>query len=212
MYARRRPRLTMSPSNGLLPTGSAVNSFTVNFTGQFTHFGATTSPVISGEGVTLTNFIVNGTTSATATINIVGVTNGTPTATGPRLVTFTTGGEIVATYFNVTQTPVGLINISPYQAPQSTTTSVEIFGLNTHFNSNTTQVLFGPQITVNNASLNVIDATHLTVSVTTSYSDLGNSFLRRMAGRMCTSTARQVRAIQRPPACLLRQTALEAEL
>ena len=45
--------------------------------------------------------------------------------------------------------------------------------LNTHFNANTTQVLFGPQITVNPGTLNVIDATHLTVSVTTSYMDLG---------------------------------------
>jgi hypothetical protein len=167
------PTLTMSPANGLLPTGSAVNSFTVNFTGQFTHFGPTTLPVISGEGVTLTGFKVFGATSATATINIVGVTNGTSTATGPRKVTFTTGGEIVTTYFNVTKTPVEIINISPYQAPQSTTATVAITGLNTHFNPNTTQVLFGPQITVNNASLNVIDATHLTVSVTTSYMDLG---------------------------------------
>ncbi|MFZ1084781.1 MAG: Ig-like domain-containing protein [Terracidiphilus sp.] len=167
------PTLTMSPANGLLPSGSAVNSFTVNFTGQFTHFGPTTLPVISGEGITLTGFNVTGTTSATATINIVGVTNGTQTATGPRKVTFTTGGEIVTTYFNVTKTPVGIINISPYQAPQSATATVEIYGLNTHFNPNTTQVLFGPQITVNNASLNVIDATHLTVSVTTSYMDLG---------------------------------------
>jgi methionine-rich copper-binding protein CopC len=167
------PTLTMSPANGLLPTGSAVNSFTVNFTGQFTHFGATTLPVVSGEGVTLTNFNISGLTGASATINIVGVTNGTPTATGPRKITFTTGGEIVTTYFNVTKTPVGIISISPYQAPQNTTTTVEIYGLNTHFNPNTTQVLFGPQITVNNASLNVIDATHLTVSVTTSYLDLG---------------------------------------
>ncbi|MGB7984257.1 MAG: Ig-like domain-containing protein [Terracidiphilus sp.] len=166
------PTLTMSPANGLLPSGSAVNSFTVNFTGQFTHFAnGATNPVVSGEGVTLTGFNVTGTTSATATINIVGVTNGTQTATGPRKVTFTTNGEIVSTYFNVTQTPVGIINISPYQAPQNTTTTVEITGLNTHFNTNTTQVLFGPQITVNNASLNVLDATHLTVSVTTNYVD-----------------------------------------
>ena len=166
------PTLTMSPSNGALPTGSPVNSFTVNFTGQFTHFAnGATNPVISGEGVTLTNFNVTGTTSATGTINIVGITNGTPTATGSRLVTFTTNGEIVTTNFNVTQTPVGIINISPYQAPQSTTTTVAITGLNTHFNQNTTQVLFGPQITVNPGTLNVIDSTHLTVSVTTSFLD-----------------------------------------
>ena len=41
------------------------------------------------------------------------------TATGPRLVTLTTGGEIVTTYFNVTQTPVGIIAVAPYHAPQN---------------------------------------------------------------------------------------------
>jgi LEA14-like dessication related protein len=78
------PTLTMSPANGLLPSGSAVNSFSVSFTGQFTHFGPTTSSVISGEGVTLQNFTVTGLNSATATVQIIAGTNGTPTATGPR--------------------------------------------------------------------------------------------------------------------------------
>jgi hypothetical protein len=170
------PTLTMSPANGLLPSGSAVNSFSVSFTGQFTHFGQTTSSVISGEGVTLQNFTVTGLNSATATVQIIAGTNGTPTATGPRLVTLTTGGEIVTTYFNVTQTPVGIISVSPYHAPPSITLSVEIVGLNTHFTNsgaNPTQVLFGPQITVVPGTINVIDATHLTVSVTTSFYDNG---------------------------------------
>jgi len=165
------PSLTMSPNNGLLPSGSAVNSFPINFTGQFTHFGPTTQAVVAGEGVTLTGFNVSGVNGASAIVNIVGVTNGTQTATGPRLVTLTTGGEIVTTYFNVTQTPVGIIAVAPYHAPQNVSTNVEIVGLNTHFNANTTQVLFGPQITVNPGTLNVIDPTHLTVSVTTNYLD-----------------------------------------
>ena len=165
------PTLTMSPSNGLLPTGAAVNSFNVSFTGQFTHFGPTTSSVISGEGVTLQNFAVTGLNSATATVQIIAGTNGTPTATGLRLVTLTTGGEIVTTNFNVTQTPVGIISVSPYHAPPTTTTSVEIVGLNTHFNQNITQVLFGPQITVVPGTLNVISPTDLKVSVTTSFID-----------------------------------------
>jgi hypothetical protein len=155
----------------LLPSGSAVNSFPINFTGQFTHFGPTTQAVVAGEGVTLTGFNVSGVNGASAIVNIVGVTNGTQTATGPRLVTLTTGGEIVTTYFNVTQTPVGIIAVAPYHAPQNVSTNVEIVGLNTHFNANTTQVLFGPQITVNPGTLNVIDPTHLTVSVTTNYLD-----------------------------------------
>jgi hypothetical protein len=161
------PSLTMSPANGLLPSGSSVNSFNVSFTGQNTHFGLTTLPIISGEGVTLTGFSVTGPMSATGTINIIGGTNGTPTATGPRLVTFTTGGEIVTTYFNVTQTPVALISISPYHAAQSTTVDVSIVGLNTHFTTGMTQVLFGPQITVN--SVTVINNSHLTANITTSY-------------------------------------------
>ncbi len=165
------PTLTMNPANGLLPSGAAINSFAVSFTGQFTKWGPTTVPVISGEGVSLTGFTVTGNTSAIGTINIIGATNGTPTATGARLVTFTTGGEIDTTYFNVTKTPVAIISVSPYHAPQSVTLDVAITGLNTHFESSSgatpTQVLFGPQVTVN--SVSVTDATHLTVNITTSY-------------------------------------------
>jgi LEA14-like dessication related protein len=169
------PTLTMSPANGLLPSGSTVNSFSVSFTGQFTHFGPTTSSVISGEGVTLTGFNPSGLTSATATVNIISGTNGTPTATGPRLITLTTGGEIVTTYFNVTQTPVGIISVSPSHAPPSTTKTVEIIGLNTNFVQGTTQVLFGPQITVDPSSILVKGPADLTVSVTTSFIDNGNT-------------------------------------
>ena len=164
------PTLTVSPANGLLPSGAAVNNVSVSFTGQFTKWGPTTVPVIAGEGVTLTGFNVTGATSATGTISIVGATNGTPTATGPRLITFTTGGEIDTTYFNVTQTPVGIIYVSPWEGPQSTTMDVELTGLNTHWTSggaNPTTVSFGLQITVN--SVTVTDATHLTANITTSY-------------------------------------------
>jgi hypothetical protein len=161
------PTLTMSPANGLLPTAPAVNSFTVNFTGQFTSWGPTTLPVIAGEGVTLSNFQVLSPVNASATLTIIAATNGTPTATGPRLVTLTTGGQIVTTYFNVTSTPVGIISVNPDHTPPSTTVDVAILGLNTHFTSGTTQVLFGPQITVN--SVTVTDNTHLTANITTSY-------------------------------------------
>jgi hypothetical protein len=166
------PTLMMSPPNGLRPFGAAVNSFTANFTGQFTHFGPTTEAVISGEGVTLTNFTVNGSTglSASATVTIISGVNGTPTALGPRKITLTTGGEIVKTYFNVTQTPVGIISVSPYHGPQSTTMNVEIVGLNTHF-TQPTQVQFGPQITVNSVTVNT--DTDLIANITTSFTDNG---------------------------------------
>ena len=162
------PTVTMSPANGLLPSGGAVNQFTVNFTGQFTKWGPTTLPVMAGEGVTLSAFNVLSPLSATATVTIISGVNGTPTATGPRLVTLTTGGQIVTTYFNVTQTPVGIVDVEPWNAQPSTNNlNVAIVGLNTHFNQATTQVLFGPQITVN--SVVVADATHLTANISTSY-------------------------------------------
>jgi hypothetical protein len=150
------PTLMASPANGL--QGS---SFSVSFTGQFTHFSqAGTVPVISGEGVTLTNFTVTSLASATGTLTIA------PTApAGLRKITFTTGGEIVSTYFHVGAASLWMI--SPFQAPPSSTLDVAITGLNTHFASGTTQVLFGAQITVN--SVTVFDATHLTANITTSY-------------------------------------------
>ena len=161
------PTLTMSPANGLLPTAPAANSFTVNFTGQFTTWGPTTLPVIAGEGVTLSNFTILSPVSASATLTIIAGTNGTPTATGSRLVTLTTGGQIVTTNFNVTSTPVGIISINPDHTPPNTTISVEIVGLNTHFTAGTTQVLFGPQITVNSVTVN--SPTDLIANISTSY-------------------------------------------
>ena len=157
------PTLTMSPANGLVPS-SGTNSFNVSFTGQFTHFSQSgTVPVIGGAGVTLTNFTVNSLVSATGTINIAA-----GAAIGSRLVTFTTGGEIVTTYFNVTTIPVGILSVSPWHGPQSTTMNVEIVGLNTHFVSGNTQVIFGgPQITVNSVTVN--SATDLIANITTSY-------------------------------------------
>ena len=170
------PTLTMSPANGLVPS-SGTNSFTVNFTGQFTHFQQSTPPlatdtlpVIAGQGVTLSNFTVTSQGSATATLTI-----SAGAATGPRLVTFTTGTEIVKTNFNVAGTPASLVSVDPWNAGQNLTLDVAIVGQYTHFASGTTQVLFGPQITVN--SITVTDATHLTASISTSYIDTVSSTL-----------------------------------
>ncbi|HEX3985959.1 MAG TPA: Ig-like domain-containing protein [Acidobacteriaceae bacterium] len=171
VYAQT-PTLTMSPANGAVPTNNAPAAFSVSFTGQFTHFSGTaapvTLPVVAGQGVTLSNFAVTSPVSATATLTIA-----PGAATGQRLVTFTTGGEIVTTYFNVTSTPVGLVALNPNHAPQNDTLDVSIVGLNTHFQAGVTQVLFGPQITVN--STTVTDATHVTVNIATSYSVGGTS-------------------------------------
>ena len=155
------PTLTMNPANGLVPTGGTT-SRTVNFTGQFTSFGKSTVPVIAGEGVILTSFKVISGASATATLNIL-----PGAATGLRLVTFTTGSEIVTTYFNVTTTPVGIISVTPPHAAQSATLDVEITGLNTHWTPASTQVQFGPQITVSSFVVN--GPTDITANITTSY-------------------------------------------
>lgn len=161
------PTLTMNPANGLLPSGSAPNTFTVNFTGQFTHWTqAGTVPVVAGSGVTLNSFTVLNGSLAKATLSIAPGTI-TSSPNNPHLVTFTTGAEVETTYFNVTTTPVGIISVSPSHSPQSDTLNVAIVGLNTHFTPNVTQVQFGPQITVN--SVTVTDATHLTANITTSY-------------------------------------------
>ena len=162
------PTLTMSPANGVAPLpGSAPNSFSVSFTGQFTHFSqSATLPVVSGEGVTLSNFKVTSLVSATGTMTIA---PGAPV--GSRKITFTTGGEIVNTSFHVGG--AWLFSIWPDDSPQNNTLDVAITGVNTHFAAGTTAVLFGPQITVN--SITVFDATHLTVNISTSYLDSGVS-------------------------------------
>ena len=165
------PSLTMNPANGLLPLGTNINQFTVNFIGLFTHFNPGTQAVINGEGVTLTNFHVTGKTSASATLTIVAGVNGTPTAAGLRLVTLTTGGEIVKTYFNVATARI--LTVSPWHGPQSTTIPVSIVGINTHWVQGTTAVLAGAQMQVSN--LAVSDAKHLTFDLTTSFSDNGNT-------------------------------------
>ena len=162
------PTLSMNPSNGLTPNTASPTVFTVNFTGQFTHWTqAATVPVIAGEGVTLSNFTVVTPVTATATLTIA-----SGAATGLRLVTFTTGGEIVTTYFNVTYTPIEIIDVEPYHAPQNATLNVELTGLNTHFTPNVSQVFFGPQITVN--TVTVLDNTHLIANITTGYLLEGN--------------------------------------
>jgi hypothetical protein len=148
------PTLSMTPANGM-----PGQTESVSFTGQFTHFSASTLPVVSGQGVSLQNFIVNSLVSAQAKIVIL-----PGAAPGLRTITFTTGGEIVTTYFNVTVTPVYLLNITPYHSPQNNTLNVEITGANTHFTAGTTVVNFDPFITVNSTQVNT--ATDLVSNIT----------------------------------------------
>ena len=148
------PTLNVSPANGIQGT-----SFSVSFTGAFTHFGTTTLPVVNGQGVTLSNFVVNSPVSATGTITIA---QGAPYGLCPF--TFTTGGEIVTTGFNVTNNAAYLYSITPYQSQQNTRLNVVILGVNTHFVAGTTIVNFDPSIAVN--STTVTDGTHVGVNIT----------------------------------------------
>ncbi|RXH57177.1 choice-of-anchor D domain-containing protein [Granulicella sibirica] len=153
VYAQT-PSLTVSPANG--QPGSTVS---VSFTGQFTHFNTATLPVVSGQGVRLVNLNFTSRYSATAKLII------DPSATpGARTITFTTGGEIVSTSFNVSS--AGLLGIAPYHAAQNTTLDVEITGVNTHFTQAVTAVLFDPFITVNTVIVHSI--TDLTAQITVS--------------------------------------------
>ncbi|WP_263376654.1 Ig-like domain-containing protein [Granulicella aggregans] len=149
------PSVAMNPSSGLPGT-----SFTVTFTGDFTHFSSSTTAVVSGEGVTLSPLNLTPGQTITATITIAA-----DAPVGGRTITLTTGTEVVTTGFEVSGTSISVL--SPYEGPQSTTQDIVITGVNTHFVQGTTTVLFGPQITVN--SVTVISPTELTVNITTSY-------------------------------------------
>jgi hypothetical protein len=192
------PSITMSPANGVVPTLNtssntnppAPNVFSVSFSGQFTNWQQgnsnpnlnTQNPVIAGAGVTITSFTVTSPASAIATLSIA-----PGAAANARLVTVTTGDQILTTYFNVTSTPVGIISITPPHTPQGVTTTVAIVGLNTHFCDNVitacptgvtpSTVLFGPEITVVPGSVSVADHTHLTVSISTSFTFNSSSTL-----------------------------------
>ena len=182
------PSVSITPANGLVPT-AGVSNIPVTFNGQFTHWSEgnadpnqnTQVPVIAGEGVTVSNFVVNpGGLSATANINIAA-----GAATGARLVTVTTGSQILTTYFNVTSTPVEIVSVTPPHAPQNATLNIQIVGLNTHWCDNVittcvapytpSVVQFGPEITVVPGSVSVTDNTHLSVQISTNFSFLGNT-------------------------------------
>ena len=161
VYAQT-PTLTMNPANAMPGT-----QFSVSFTGQFTHFVAgKTQLVIAGEGVTPSNFTVTSPVSATATLAIASWAQ-----PGMYLVTMTTGSEIVTTSFAVNY--ASIYDVEPRHAAQNTTLDVSIVGSNSHFTAGSTNVLFGPQITVNKVT--VADSTHLIANITTSYQYNGQS-------------------------------------
>ena len=151
------PSLTLGPSTAMV--GSTL---TVNFLGGFTHFGALTTAVIDGTGVTLQSFQTTSAVSATATFLVA------PDAPpAGRTVTLTTplgGGafEVVTAPFSVSTTPARLTSIEPSSASRGAAAVVTIVGAFTHFSDQTT-VSFGPDIVAGPPT--IVSETVLTVAV-----------------------------------------------
>jgi RHS repeat-associated protein len=127
-------------------------SLSVGITGQFTNFVQGTTTANFGAGITVVSLIIANATTATAIINI-----DSAAVPGARDVTLTTGAQIatLASGFSVTATvsvPT-ITSISPNAGPQGEGGPVGIVGMNTHFAQGTTQVSFGPGITVSNITV-----------------------------------------------------------
>jgi len=122
-------------------------NLSVSITGAFTHFAQGTTTANFGAGITVASLTIGSATSATAVLNI-----DPAAATGARNVTLTTGPEVVTlgSGFTVTQASTGpaIISLSPNSALQGQSIQVTITAQNTHFVQGTTQVNFGPQISV----------------------------------------------------------------
>ena len=151
------PSLTLGPSSAMVGA-----TLTVNFLGEFTHFGASTTAVIDGTGVVLQGFQITSAASATATFLVA------PDAPpGGHTLTLTTplgagAFEVVTAPFSVSTTPAALTSITPSYASRGSSTTVTIVGAFTHFSDQTT-VSFGPDIVVSPPT--IISPTSLTVAL-----------------------------------------------
>jgi hypothetical protein len=179
------PSLTLFPSSGMIAVApQTTNVINVNLSGNFTHFvPGTTIAAIDGNGVSIQNFNVLNKLQATAQLVIDQTapsspgTTVSPTASctnqygGNRIVTLETplvsgGSEIVNAGFCVTSTPAVLTSISPFHSGEPAQhLAVTITGKSTHFESGVTTVGFGPDITVEQNSTNVVSNTVLTTVI-----------------------------------------------
>ena len=153
---------TIAPNSG--QQGQTLTA--VAITGQYTHFGSTSTVTFGNTGVTASSISVTDATHLTATVAISATA-----ATGTTSVTVTTSAASEAAsgnnLFTVTAgTPV-VTMIAPASGQQGQTlTAVAITGQYTHFGSTST-VTFG-NTGVTASSISVTDATHLTATVTIS--------------------------------------------
>ena len=179
------PSLTLSPSSGMIAVAPQTsNVINVNFSGNFTHFGGSSSQqtiaAIDGNGVSIQNFTVLNKFQATAQLVIDQTAPSWPGTTvspaapctnqygGNRTVTLETpmgsSSEIVQAGFCVTSTPAVLTSISPFHSGEpAQSLAVSITGNFTHFEPNVTTVGFGPGVTVD--SFNIVNHTLLTAVI-----------------------------------------------
>ena len=145
---------TVAPSSG-----QQGHTLTVQITGQYTHFGASSAVSFGNSGVTAGTVTVTDATHLTATVTVAATA-----AVGATSVTVTTGTEAASATFTVTAgTPV-LTTIAPSSGQQGQTLTVQITGQYTHFGASSA-VSFGTS-GVTAGTVTVTDATHLTATVT----------------------------------------------
>ncbi len=141
-------------------TGRAGQTLNVAVTGQNTHFAQGTTIASFGAGTTVNSLTVTNATSATANITIAA-----GAAAGARIVTLTTGAEVVRLIggFTITRPPA-IVSVNPDTGRAGQTLNVAVTGQNTHFAQGTTIASFGAGTTVN--SLTVTNATSATANIT----------------------------------------------
>jgi len=133
---------------------------TVTVTGQNTHFMSGVTTASFGTGVTAGAVNVSSPTSATVSLAVT-----TSAPTGYHTVTLSTQGEnaSIANFFQVTPGTPTLNQCSPVSGQQGQSLTVHCIGQNTHWAEGTTNVTFGPGVTVN--TLTVDDATDADVAI-----------------------------------------------
>jgi hypothetical protein len=152
--------LSVTPSSVTAGQGQNVP---VTITGQYTHFAAGVSQVSFGADVSAGPLTVVSSTVITTSITL-----STNPTIGLHTVSVTTGTEVVScsTCFavNPPNTSPAITQVSPNTGQQGQANlPVTITGQFTHFDMATTQVSFGPTITV--AGIGVTNATTLTATI-----------------------------------------------
>lgn len=150
--------------NGASPfTGQRGQTLVVRLTGQYTHWMPGVTTVTFGQGVTVAGVDVVNATTADASIVIDPLAN-----LGARMVTVTTGGEIVsAAVFSVLAGGASITEVAPQNGNQGQEVVLAITGQNTNWQQGFTQFSIpgaGGDIRINYVVIN--SATSATAGIT----------------------------------------------